>query len=79
MTASVKNKTLNEQHMLFSSADLKHLIIPLIIEQLLGVTIGMADTMMVANVGETAVSGISLVDSLNILLIQVFGAMNVVT
>ena len=75
MTAMVKNKALNEQHMLFSSSDLKHLIIPLIIEQLLGVTIGMADTMMVANVGETAVSGISLVDSLNVLLIQVFGAM----
>ena len=67
--------SLNEQHMLFSNTDLRHLIIPLVIEQLLGVTIGMADTMMVANVGEAAVSGISLVDSLNILLIQVFGAM----
>lgn len=61
--------------MLFSKADLKHLIVPLIIEQLLAVTIGMADTIMVANVGEAAVSGISLVDSVNILLIQVFSAM----
>lgn len=61
--------------MLFSKDDLRRLIVPLIIEQLLAVTIGMADTMMVANVGEAAVSGISLVDSLNILLIQVFSAM----
>ena len=48
---------------------------PLVIEQLLAVTIGMADTMMVANVGQAAVSGISLVDSLNILLIQIFSAL----
>ena len=61
--------------MLFSKEDLRRLIVPLVIEQLLAVTIGMADTMMVANVGEAAVSGISLVDSVNILLIQVFSAM----
>ena len=61
--------------MLFSKEDLRRLIVPLIIEQLLAVTIGMADTMMVSNVGEAAVSGISLVDSVNILLIQVFSAM----
>ncbi len=52
--------------MLFSKEDLRKLIVPLVIEQLLAVTIGMADTMMVANVGRAAVSGISLVDSLNI-------------
>lgn len=61
--------------MLFSKEELRRLIVPLVIEQLLAVTIGMADTMMVANVGEAAVSGISLVDSLNILLIQVFSAL----
>ena len=44
--------------MLFSKEDLRRLIVPLVIEQLLAVTIGMADTMMVANVGEAAVSGI---------------------
>lgn len=75
MTAVKKHSSLNDSHMLFSSMDLRHLIIPLIIEQLLGVTIGMADTMMVANVGETAISGIAIVDSLNVLLIQIFGAM----
>ena len=54
--------------MLFSKEELRRLIVPLMIEQILAVTIGMADTMMVANVGEAAVSGVSLVDSINILL-----------
>ena len=61
--------------MLFSKRDLYKLIIPLIIEQVLAVTIGMADTMMVSSVGEAAVSGISLVDTINNLFIQVFSAL----
>ena len=47
---------------LFSSRDLTALLIPLVIEQLLSVLVGMADSIMVANVGEAAVSGVSLVD-----------------
>lgn len=61
--------------MLFTKESLRRLIIPLIIEQILAVTIGIADTVMVASVGEAAVSGISLVDSVNQLLINVFSAM----
>lgn len=61
--------------MLFTRRDLAALIIPLIIEQLLAITIGMADTMMVASVGEAAVSAVSLVDSINILLINIFSAL----
>ena len=59
----------------FTKGDLKSLILPLIVEQVLGATIGVADTLMVARCGEAAVSGISLVDSINILMIQVFGAL----
>ena len=64
-----------EEAPIFSKAAIRRLILPLIIEQFLAVLVGMADTIMVAGVGETAVSGISLVDTLNILLINVFTAM----
>lgn len=60
---------------MFTKKDLMRLIIPLIIEQILFVTVGMADSMMVARVGEAAVSGVSLVDSINVLLIGLFGAL----
>ncbi len=60
---------------MFSNQMLVRLIIPLVLEQLLAVTVGMADTVMVASVGEAAVSAISLVDQINILLIQLFAAL----
>ncbi len=53
---------------------LKKLIIPLILEQLLTVSVGMADTFMVSTVGEAAISGVSLVDGLNLLILQVMAA-----
>ena len=59
----------------FTGKQLWALILPLIIEQFLGIFVGMADTMMVANAGEAAVSGVSLVDSLNVLLVVVFVAL----
>lgn len=60
---------------MFTRRDLIKLIIPLIIEQMLIVTVGLADSMMVSRVGEAAVSGVSLVDSLNYLLIGLFAAL----
>ena len=60
---------------MFSKEELKKLMIPLIIEQFLAVTIGLADTVMVASVGETAVSAVSLVDSINVLIINIFSAL----
>lgn len=60
---------------LFNSRDLTALLIPLVIEQLLSVLVGMADSIMVANVGEAAVSGVSLVDNIMVLLINVFSAL----
>lgn len=59
----------------FSRKDLRKLLIPLVIEQLLAITVGLADSLMVAQVGEAAVSAVSLVDSVNILLINVFAAL----
>lgn len=60
---------------MFTKKDLIKLIIPLIIEQMLAITVGMAASVMVARVGEAAVSGVSLVDTINVLLIGLFGAM----
>lgn len=61
--------------MLYSGKDLRKLIIPLVIEQVLAIAVGMADTIMVSAAGEAAVSGVSLVDTVNILLINVFSAL----
>ena len=63
----------DRSHYLFSN--LANLIGPLVIEQLLAVFVGMADSIMVANVGEAAVSGVSLVDNIMILIINIFAAL----
>lgn len=60
---------------MFTNKDLVKLIIPLIIEQLLTVTVGLADSIMISSVGEAAVSGVSLVDSVMVLLINMFSAL----
>ena len=59
---------------LFSNRDLVALILPLILEQTLAITVGMADTMMVASVGEAGVSGVSLMDMVNNLIFSVLAA-----
>ena len=51
------------------------LVLPLVIEQILAVTVGMADMIMVSGAGETAVSGVSLVNTIATLLIYVFTAL----
>lgn len=61
---------------MFSNRDLKKLIIPLIIEQTLSITIGMTDIMMISVAGEAAVSGVSLVDMINMLLLNIFAALS---
>ena len=60
---------------MFTKKDLAKIIIPLLIEQILAITVGMADSVMVSSAGEAAVSGVSLVDSLNLLLVYVFSAL----
>ena len=71
----MKTATADRSNYLFSNRALVTLTIPLIIEQFLNVLVGMADTIMVSNVGEAAVSGVSLVDSVMLLLINVFQAL----
>ena len=60
---------------IFNRQALVRLILPLLAEQFLSVSMGMADTLMVSGVGEAAVSSVSLVDSLNILIIQILSAL----
>ena len=60
---------------LFSPQDLRKLIVPLIFEQALAMTVGMADTVMISAVGEAAVSGVSLVDMINNLVFAIFSAL----
>ena len=60
---------------LLTRRQLTALLLPLIAEQALSVTIGLADTLMVSSVGEAAVSGVSLVDTFNTLMIQIMTAL----
>ena len=60
---------------LFTNRQLLTLLWPLIIEQTLEILVGMADTVMVSSVGEAAISGVSLVDMINQLIITLFGAL----
>lgn len=63
------------EEMMFNRKELIRLMYPLIIEQILAVAVGMADVMMVASVGESAVAGVSLVDSIALLIIQLLAAL----
>lgn len=58
--------------MLFSKKDLFKIIAPLMLQQILSVSVGMIDSMMVASAGEAAVSGVSLVSQLDLMLIYTF-------
>ncbi len=59
----------------FTRQQLVKLIWPLLLEQFLAVTMGLADTFMVSSVGEAAVSSVSLVDTLNVLVLQILAAL----
>lgn len=61
--------------LLFTSRQMWALLIPVMLEQFLNSFMGMADTMMVSRIGSAAVSAVSLVDSINVLIIQIFAAM----
>ena len=64
-----------EKERLFSNQKLIKLIIPLAIEQGLTILVGMCDGMMVSSVGEAAISGVSLVDMINAVILVLFAAL----
>lgn len=66
---------IDKNNMMFTAKELRRLLIPVIIEQFLNSFMGMADTMMVSQAGSTAISAVSLVDAINVLVIQVFSAL----
>lgn len=59
---------------MFTNRALKNLIIPLVVEQILVMLVGMVDTMMVSHAGEAAISGVALVDMIDYLIITIFSA-----
>ncbi len=61
--------------MLFTKKEIIRIFIPLLIEQFLTISIGMIDTVMVSSAGEAAISGVALVDTINYLIILVFGSL----
>ena len=67
--------TYMKKERLFTNRQLLTLLWPLVIEQALEILVGMADTVMVSSVGEAAISGVSLVDMINQLIITLFGAL----
>ncbi len=66
---------LSKERQIFTNIKLRNLIIPLVIEQLLVLLVGVADTMMVSYAGPAAISGVSLVNQLNTLFIMIFAAL----
>ena len=71
MKTAVKNRP---QYTMFSNRALGALILPLVVEQVLAITVGMVDTMMISYAGEAAISGVSLVDMINTVIINIFAA-----
>lgn len=59
----------------FTKQDLRRLAVPLVIEQLLAITVGLFDSVMVSQVGEAAISAVSLVDTVNVLLVNAFSSL----
>ncbi len=60
---------------MFNKAQLRRLILPLLVEQLLVMLVGMVDTIMVSNAGEAAISGVSIVNDFNNLMISLLSAL----
>ena len=66
---------IDKSELLFSRRDLLKIIIPVFFQQILAMTVGMINTMMVSNAGDAAVAGVSLVVTLDNVLIVFFTAL----
>ena len=75
LRAEAERENGEENRLMFDNRALFALLLPIIIEQILNSFMGMVDTVMVSNVGSAAISAVSLVDSINVLVIQVFAAL----
>ena len=65
---------MDRKKLFFSNAELRKLILPLVVDQFLQAFVGLADSVMVSSVGEAAVSGVSLIDTVMILIINIYGS-----
>lgn len=70
------NQSPSQTTHLFTNRQITAMLLPLMAEQLLITLMGMVNTFMVAHVGSYAISAVSLVDSINILVIQAFYALS---
>lgn len=70
-----EGEDMGEKQMPFSGKDLREMILPLFLEQLLVMLVGIADTLVVSYAGEAAVSGVSLVNQFNTIFIYLFTAL----
>ena len=80
MLTRIKNRLYDSskidwENLSFTDKALWALLLPVMFEQLLNSFMGMADSMMVSRIGSAAISAVSLTDSINVLIIQVFAAM----
>ena len=75
MLLSKKEPSIKKEELLFSSKELLALIIPLLLQQVLEVLVGTIDSVMVAYTGEASVSGVSLVNTMDVVLVIFFTAM----
>ena len=66
---------MDAQKHLFDNKEMAALLIPLAIDQLLNSFMGTVDTLVVSNLGSAAISAVTLVDSINILIVQAFFAL----
>jgi putative MATE family efflux protein len=70
-----KKQAIDKRELLFSNKDVLKITIPMFLQQVLNFTVGMINTMMVSSAGEAAVSGVSLVNTLDNVLIVFFTAL----